>query len=97
MLKIQDLTKIYGDGTGEVVAVNHLTCTVNDGDFVSIIGKSGCGKSTFLHLLAGLDRPTSGKIFFNDIDIEFENDLITQETLLYTVNNLIDRGILGKE
>lgn len=69
MLKIQDLTKIYGDGTGEVVAVNHLTCTVNDGDFVSIIGKSGCGKSTFLHLLAGLDRPTSGKIFFNDIDI----------------------------
>ena len=69
MLITQDLTKIYGSGAGEVVAVNHLTCAISDGDFVSIIGKSGCGKSTLLHLLAGLDRPTSGKIYFNDTDI----------------------------
>lgn len=69
MLKVQNLTKIYGSGTSEVVAVNHLNFTVKSGEFISITGKSGCGKSTLLHLIAGLDRPTEGSIFYEDKDI----------------------------
>ena len=69
MLKVQNLTKIYGGGTSEVVAVNHLNFTVKSGEFISITGKSGCGKSTLLHLIAGLDRPTEGSIFYEDKDI----------------------------
>lgn len=69
MLYIKDLTKIYGEGTSEVIAVNHLTFNVESGEFITITGKSGCGKSTLLHLLAGLDRPTSGSIFYDGKDI----------------------------
>lgn len=69
MLKICDLTKVYGTGTSEVVAVNHLTFTIHNNDFIAITGKSGCGKSTLLHLIAGLDRPTSGHIFYDGEDI----------------------------
>lgn len=69
MLKVQNLTKIYGNDTSEVIAVNHVNFTVQDSEFISITGKSGCGKSTLLHLIAGLDRPTEGSIFYNDMDI----------------------------
>lgn len=69
MLEIDGLTKIYGSGTSEVIAVNHLTFNVQSGEFITITGKSGCGKSTLLHLLAGLDRPTSGNIFYDKENI----------------------------
>lgn len=69
MLEIKELTKKYGSGTGEVIAVNHLTFTVQDGEFITVTGKSGCGKSTLLHLLAGLDRPTSGEILYDGENI----------------------------
>lgn len=69
MLKVKDLTKIYGNGTSEVIAVNHLTFTVENGEFIAVTGKSGCGKSTLLHMLAGLDVPTSGHIYYDGEDI----------------------------
>ncbi len=69
MLEIKNLTKIYGSGTSEVIAVNHLAFTVQDGEFIAVTGKSGCGKSTLLHLLAGLDKPTSGEILYDGEDI----------------------------
>lgn len=69
MLEIKNLTKIYGSGTSEVIAVNHLAFNVQDGEFIAVTGKSGCGKSTLLHLLAGLDKPTSGEILYDGEDI----------------------------
>lgn len=69
MLEINNLTKIYGNETSEVIAVDHLAFTVQNGEFITITGKSGCGKSTLLHLLAGLDKPTSGQILYDGEDI----------------------------
>ena len=61
VLKTKDLTKIYGSGTTEVIALNHANISVDQGEFVAVIGTSGSGKSTLLHLLGGLDSPTGGK------------------------------------
>ena len=62
VLKTKDLTKIYGSGTTEVIALNHANISVDQGEFVAVIGTSGSGKSTLLHLLGGLDNPTGGKV-----------------------------------
>ncbi|MBF8187485.1 ABC transporter ATP-binding protein [Nonomuraea sp. K274] len=60
MIEISDVVKSYPLGEGEVVAVDHLSLTVEAGEFVAIVGRSGSGKTTLLNLLAGIDRPTSG-------------------------------------
>lgn len=69
ILKVENLTKKYGKGENEVIAVNNLSFSVESGEFIAIIGSSGSGKSTLLHLLGGVDRPTSGKVFVNGKDI----------------------------
>ena len=69
ILQSTDLTKTYFQGDTHIVAVNRCCLKVEKGEFLSIIGASGSGKSTLLHMLAGLDRPTSGKVFINDTDI----------------------------
>ena len=69
ILKVENLTKKYGKGENEVIAVNNLSFSVESGEFIAIIGSSGSGKSTLLHLLGGVDRPTSGKLFVNRKDI----------------------------
>jgi len=69
MLKVENLTKIYGKGENEVRALEHVSFTIKDGEFVAIIGPSGSGKSTLLHILGGVDKPTSGKVFVDDIDV----------------------------
>ena len=63
ILKIENLTKVYGKGENEVHALNGVSFSVEKGEFVSIIGSSGSGKSTLLHLIGGVDRPTSGKVY----------------------------------
>ena len=72
-VELQNLTKIYPPRNkkagGEVVAVNDFTFTVPDGKLVGLLGPSGCGKSTTLYLISGLQKPTSGKIFFGDEDV----------------------------
>jgi len=69
MLKVENLTKIYGKGENEVRALDNVSFTIKDGEFVAIIGPSGSGKSTLLHILGGVDRPSSGKVFVDDIDV----------------------------
>lgn len=63
------LSKRYGMGENQVVALDEANLTITSGDFLSIIGPSGSGKSTLLHLLSGLDRPTSGSILYDGNDI----------------------------
>lgn len=69
MVKIENLSKIYGSGDAEVRALDNVSFTVEKGEFVAIIGPSGSGKSTLLHLLGGVDRPTSGKVYIDNTDI----------------------------
>lgn len=69
MINIKNLYKTYGKGDGEVHALKNCNLTIEDGEFVAIIGKSGSGKTTLLNLLGGLDTPNSGEIFYDDIDI----------------------------
>jgi putative ABC transport system ATP-binding protein len=69
VLKIENLTKKYGKGQNEVIAVDNISFSIKKGEFVAIVGPSGSGKSTLLHLLGGVDKPTSGKVYIDDMDI----------------------------
>jgi putative ABC transport system ATP-binding protein len=61
-IQVSDVVKTYPLGTGEVVAIDHLSLDIAHGEFVAVVGRSGSGKTTFLNLLAGIDRPTSGTV-----------------------------------
>lgn len=95
ILRVENLTKIYGSGNNKVVALDNVSFSVEKGEFVSIVGASGSGKSTLLHLLGGVDRPTSGKVLINDTDIFKMNDdelaifRRRQVGLIYQFYNLI--------
>lgn len=69
ILKIENLKKVYGSGETEVKALDDISFQVEEGEFIAIIGPSGSGKSTLLHSIAGLEKPTSGKVYFHDKDI----------------------------
>lgn len=64
ILKIENLTKVYGKGDAKVVALDNVSFEVEEGEFIAIIGPSGSGKSTLLHSIAGLEKPTNGNIYF---------------------------------
>ena len=95
ILKVDNLTKIYGKDTTKVVALDHVSFSVEKGEFVAIVGASGSGKSTLLHLIGGVDRPTSGKVFIDEKDIfNFNDDKLAifrrrQVGLIYQFYNLI--------
>ena len=74
ILRVEDLVKTYGKGENQVNAVDHISFSIDKGEFVAIVGASGSGKSTLLHLLGGVDRPTSGKVFIDGKDIYSLND-----------------------
>lgn len=74
MVRVENLSKIYGTGDAEVRALANVSFEVKKGEFTAIIGPSGSGKSTLLHLLGGVDRPTSGKVFIDDTDIYTLNE-----------------------
>jgi len=94
-LKIDDLCKVYGKGENQVTALNHVTLTFEKGDFTAIIGSSGSGKSTLLHAIAGVDVPTSGKVYLNGQDVYAQNSQKLaifrrrQVGLIYQFHNLI--------
>lgn len=69
IVKVEKVTKIYGKGEAEVVALNNISFTIKEGEFIAIIGPSGSGKSTILHTIAGLEKPTNGKVYFYDKNI----------------------------
>ncbi len=68
------VTKAYGTGDAQVLALDDVSVSIESGRFTAIMGPSGSGKSTLLHVLAGLDRPTAGQIFIGDADITTMND-----------------------
>ena len=68
-IEAKELTKTYGEGENQVVALNKASLRLAQGDFISITGPSGSGKSTLLHLLSGLDRPTSGDLAYDGREI----------------------------
>ena len=95
ILKIENLTKVYGSGENEVRALDGVSFSVEKGEFLAIIGPSGSGKSTLLHILGGVDRPTSGKVFLNGQDVYAQNEeqlaifRRRQVGLIYQFYNLI--------
>ena len=95
ILKVENLSKIYGSGEGEVRALDGVSFSLEKGQFLAIIGPPGSGKSTLLHILGGVDRPTSGKVFLEDQDVfaQDEDHLAIfrrrQVGLIYQFYNLI--------
>lgn len=78
ILKTENLKKYYGSGETTVKALDGVTLTVEDGEFVAVVGTSGSGKSTLLHMLGGLDRPTEGKVYVAGNDIfALKDDALT--------------------
>lgn len=74
LLRVENLTKVYGSGPNEVRALDGVSFSVPRGQFLAIIGPSGSGKSTLLHILGGVDRPTSGKVWVDGQDVYSKND-----------------------
>ena len=95
ILRVENLTKIYGKGENEVRALDDVSFSVNKGEFVAVIGPSGSGKSTLLHILGGVDRPTSGRVLMDGKDVYAQNEeqlaifRRRQVGLIYQFYNLI--------
>lgn len=95
ILKIEHLSKTYGKGETAVKALDDVSFSIKKGEFVAIIGPSGSGKSTMLHLLGGVDRPTSGKVIVDNTDMYSLNETQLaifrrrQIGLIYQFYNLI--------
>ena len=69
ILKIENLSKTYGKNEAKVDALKNINLSINKGEFVAIVGPSGSGKSTLLHLIGGVDKPSEGKVYINEVDI----------------------------
>ena len=94
-LKIENLCKVYGQDENQVAALDHVSLTIEKGEFTAIIGSSGSGKSTLLHIIGGVDVPTSGKVFLDGQDVYAQNNeklaifRRRQVGLIYQFHNLI--------
>ena len=95
ILKVENLTKVYGKDNNKVVALDNVSFTVKKGEFIAIVGASGSGKSTLLHLIGGVDTPTGGKVFIDGQDIyKLNSDKLAifrrrEVGLIYQFYNLI--------
>ena len=94
-LRIENLCKVYGKGENQVTALDHVSLTIEKGEFTAIIGLSGSGKSTLLHIIGGVDIPTSGKVYLDGQDVYAQsNEKLAifrrrQVGLIYQFHNLI--------
>jgi putative ABC transport system ATP-binding protein len=94
-LKVENLCKVYGKDENQVTALDHVSLTIEKGEFTVIIGSSGSGKSTLLHIIGGVDVPTSGKVYLDGQDVYAQsNDKLAifrrrQVGLIYQFHNLI--------
>ncbi len=95
ILKVENLCKTYGKGETLVKALDHISFSVEKGEFVAIVGSSGSGKSTLLHILGGVDRPTDGHVYVDGEDVYKLNETNLaifrrrQVGLIYQFYNLI--------
>ena len=95
ILRVENLTKTYGEGINMVKALDGVSFSIEKGDFVAIIGPSGSGKSTLLHILGGVDKPTDGKVIMDGSDVYKQDDenlaifRRRQVGLIYQFYNLI--------
>ena len=95
ILRVENLVKTYGTGANQVTALDHVSFSVEKGEFAAIIGPSGSGKSTLLHILGGVDEPTSGRVFMDGQDVYAQNEeklaifRRRQVGLIYQFYNLI--------
>ena len=95
ILRVENLTKIYGKGENQIRALDGVSFTVQKGEFLAIVGPSGSGKSTLLHILGGVDRPTDGKVYLGGQDVFAQNEdqlaifRRRQVGLIYQFYNLI--------
>lgn len=85
ILEVKDLTKKYGVGDGEVIAVNQISFSVEKGEFVAITGASGSGKSTLMNMIGGIDTPTSGEVL---IDSKCISGMSEDELAIFRRRNL---------
>ena len=101
-LKVENLSKVYASAMGRVVSLRNVSFSVGRGEFVSVVGPSGSGKSTLLNMIGALDRPTSGKVYLDGIDIFSLNDsqiaTVRNNTLgfIFQSYNLINRTTILK-
>jgi putative ABC transport system ATP-binding protein len=102
MLRVENLSKVYVSSMGTVVSLRNVNFSVNKGEFVSVVGPSGSGKSTLLNMIGALDRPTSGKVFLDGLDIFSLKDsqiaTVRNNTLgfIFQSYNLINRTTILK-
>ncbi|MCR5009316.1 MAG: ABC transporter ATP-binding protein [Clostridia bacterium] len=95
ILRIEGLSKVYGEGSTQVKALDNVSFSVEKGEFLAIIGPSGSGKSTLLHIIGGVDRPSSGKVFMDGQDVYAQDEEALavfrrrQVGLIYQFYNLI--------
>lgn len=95
ILKVENLTKIYGVGESAVRALNRVSFSIEKGQFVAIMGPSGSGKSTLMHVMGGVEKPTGGRIVIDGVDIAtMKEDALAvfrrrQIGLVYQFNNLL--------
>lgn len=73
-VEFKDVVRVFGKGDGKQVAVDHVSFTIDEGEFVVILGRSGAGKSTVLNMLGGMDTPTEGKVFVDGQEVSAMND-----------------------
>jgi putative ABC transport system ATP-binding protein len=101
-LRVEKLTKVYASSMGRVVSLRNVSFSVNKGEFVAVVGPSGSGKSTLLNMIGALDRPTSGKVFLDGVDIFSLNDsqiaTVRNNTIgfIFQSYNLINRTTILK-
>ena len=93
ILRIEHLSKVYGQGENQVRAVDDVSFSVEKGEFLAIIGPSGSGKSTLLHILGGVDRPTSGKVYVDGQDVYAQDEdhlaIFRRRQVIYALSDFL--------